>query len=98
MSSFTCLIYSVGSLAVPRQDRISSSLCQMIKVSSSFADVEHVMVNISRTPDLHMKSMEVMPNVQKLLADHGTTYNKHFCTNALCCPSRVNILTGKAVQ
>ena len=37
-----------GSLAVPRQDRISSSLCQMIKVSSSFADVEHVMVNISR--------------------------------------------------
>lgn len=45
-----------------------------------------------------MNSMNAMPNVQKLLAEQGTTYNKHYCANALCCPSRVSLLTGKAVQ
>jgi arylsulfatase A-like enzyme len=54
-----------------------------------------IMTDVS---DLHLKSMDVMPNVQNLLTDQGTFYNKHFCTNALCCPSRVSLLTGKAVQ
>ncbi|KAF2260108.1 putative arylsulfatase [Lojkania enalia] len=40
---------------------------------------------MSDDQDLHMNSIDVMPNVQKFLAEQGTTYNKHFCTNALCC-------------
>lgn len=32
---------------------------------------------------------------QKTLAEKGTTYPKHFCSNALCCPSRANIWTGR---
>ncbi|CAG7915788.1 unnamed protein product [Penicillium olsonii] len=48
--------------------------------------------------DLHMESLSYMPNVQKHLIDQGTYYQKHYCTIALCCPSRVSLLTGKAAH
>ena len=44
--------------------------------------------------DLHMNSLDFMPHTRKLIADQGTTFSNHFCTNALCCPSRVTIWTG----
>jgi hypothetical protein len=44
--------------------------------------------------DLHMNSLDYMPHTQKLIADQGTTFTNHFCTNALCCPSRVTLWTG----
>jgi len=40
----------------------------------------------------------VMPAVNKFLIEEGTFYKRHFCTVALCCPSRVSLLTGKAAQ
>lgn len=46
--------------------------------------------------DLHMDSLAYMPHTQKLIADQGTTFANHFCTNALCCPSRVTLWTGKS--
>ncbi|KAI0201229.1 arylsulfatase-like protein [Astrocystis sublimbata] len=48
--------------------------------------------------DLHMQSLDYMPFVQKHLIDHGTSFRKHFCTTALCCPSRVSLWTGKAAH
>lgn len=45
--------------------------------------------------DLHMNSLDYLPQIKKHLIDHGTLYKKHFCTTAICCPSRVSILTGK---
>lgn len=39
-----------------------------------------------------------MPSLNKLLVNEGTTYQRHFCTVALCCPSRVSLLTGKAAH
>lgn len=53
---------------------------------------------ITDDQDLHMNSIEYMPNVQKHIRDQGTTYTRHFCTVALCCPSRVSLLTGKAAH
>lgn len=44
--------------------------------------------------DLHMNSLDYMPHTQKFIADQGTTFKNHFCTNALCCPSRVTLWTG----
>ena len=29
-------------------------------------------------------------------AERGTSFANHFCTNALCCPSRVTLWTGKS--
>ncbi|KAI1113323.1 arylsulfatase-like protein [Nemania sp. NC0429] len=48
--------------------------------------------------DLQMQSLNYMPFVKKHLIDHGTSYRKHFCTTALCCPSRVTLWTGKAAH
>ena len=48
--------------------------------------------------DLHLASMDYMPKVHKLIADEGVTYRSHYCTIAICCPSRVSLLTGKAAH
>ncbi|KAI1127073.1 arylsulfatase-like protein [Nemania abortiva] len=48
--------------------------------------------------DLHMQSLDYMPFVKKHLVNHGTSFRKHFCTTALCCPSRVSLWTGKAAH
>ncbi|GME66155.1 Arylsulphatase [Neofusicoccum parvum] len=33
--------------------------------------------------------------VQKYMGEQGTYYRRHYCTIAICCPSRVSLLTGK---
>jgi hypothetical protein len=48
--------------------------------------------------DLHMRSLDYMPLVKTHLIDQGTSFQKHFCTTALCCPSRVTLWTGKAAH
>jgi Sulfatase len=48
--------------------------------------------------DLHLNSLSYMQSVQKNLAQEGTTFNRHFATVSLCCPSRVSLLTGKAAH
>ncbi|KAK6388126.1 hypothetical protein LTR65_008134 [Meristemomyces frigidus] len=48
--------------------------------------------------DLHMDSLSYMPSLKKHLTDHGTSFHRHYCTVALCCPSRVSLWTGKAAH
>lgn len=48
--------------------------------------------------DLHLNSIDYQKSVQKHFAQEGTWFKKHFCTVALCCPSRVSLLTGKAAH
>ena len=48
--------------------------------------------------DLHMNSLDYMPFVRRHLIDQGTLFKRHFCTTALCCPSRVTLWTGKAAH
>ena len=45
--------------------------------------------------DKHLDSMDYMKSVQKHLVAEGTSFERHYCTVALCCPSRVNLLTGR---
>ncbi|KAK5071156.1 hypothetical protein LTR64_007660 [Lithohypha guttulata] len=45
--------------------------------------------------DLHMSSLDYMPHLQQYLVKEGTTFSHHYCTVALCCPSRVSLWTGK---
>lgn len=45
--------------------------------------------------DLHMESLEYMPLLQKHLVNKGTFYKNHYCSTAICCPSRVTLWTGK---
>lgn len=48
--------------------------------------------------DWHMESMQHMPFLQKYLINEGTVYSNHYCTVALCCPSRANLWTGMAAH
>ena len=58
----------------------------------------NVVVVMSDDQDLLLNSMSAMPNVKRLIGEQGVTYDKHYCTIAWCCPSRVNFLTGKAAH
>jgi arylsulfatase A-like enzyme len=48
--------------------------------------------------DLHLNSLAYTPLTRKHLLDQGTFYKSHYCTIALCCPSRVSLWTGKAAH
>jgi N-acetylglucosamine-6-sulfatase len=48
--------------------------------------------------DLQLKSLNYMHGVKAHLTDHGTIFSNHYCTVSLCCPSRVNMWTGKAAH
>lgn len=53
---------------------------------------------ITDDQDLLLDSVNYQPSVQKHFAQQGTWFKKHYCTIALCCPSRVSFLTGKAAH
>jgi hypothetical protein len=44
--------------------------------------------------DLHMNSLSYMHSLQKHLVNEGTTFERHYCTISLCCPSRASLWTG----
>lgn len=48
--------------------------------------------------DSHMSSVDHMPHVKADIINKGVTYERHFCTVALCCPSRATLWTGKAAH
>jgi len=45
--------------------------------------------------DLHIDSLDYMPLLQKYIIKEGTSYKRHYCSTAICCPSRVTLWTGK---
>lgn len=54
----------------------------------------NIVLILTDDQDLRMKSLDHMPNVQRLLVDEGTSYTRHYAPTALCCPARVSIMTG----
>ncbi|KAI1330737.1 alkaline-phosphatase-like protein [Xylariaceae sp. FL0255] len=48
--------------------------------------------------DHYMDSTAHMPFLQSDIVRKGTTFNRHFCTVAICCPSRANMWTGRAAH
>jgi N-acetylglucosamine-6-sulfatase len=47
------------------------------------------------TDDLDAGSISHMPNLRSQLIERGTTFEKAFVTDPLCCPSRATILRGQ---
>ncbi|TVY81869.1 Arylsulfatase [Lachnellula suecica] len=74
--------------------------CLLVGLSLALvaAKKPNIVFIITDDQDLHLQSLDYMPLVQKYLTDKGTFYKRHYCTVALCCPSRVNLWTGKAAH
>jgi N-acetylglucosamine-6-sulfatase len=47
------------------------------------------------TDDQRYDTLQVMPQVQRLLIDGGMQFKQAIITNPLCCPSRATMLTGR---
>lgn len=45
--------------------------------------------------DVRMNSLDHIPLIKKRLIDEGTLFKRHYCTTAVCCPSRASLWTGK---
>lgn len=48
--------------------------------------------------DWEMNSLDYMPLLQKYVINEGTLFDHHYCTVSICCPSRVNLWTGRAAH
>ena len=55
----------------------------------------NIVVILTDDQDLHMDSVDYMPLLKKHITDHGTFYKRHYCSTAICCPSRVTFWTGR---
>ncbi|KAF1965780.1 Arylsulphatase [Bimuria novae-zelandiae CBS 107.79] len=67
-------------------------------VQCASAKQPNILFILTDDQDWHMRSFEHMPFLQKYLVHEGTLYANHFCTVAICCPSRVNLWTGRAAH
>jgi N-acetylglucosamine-6-sulfatase len=45
--------------------------------------------------DMRQGDLDVMPRLQRLLADSGTTFSRYIVGVSLCCPSRATALAGR---
>ncbi|CAI6341932.1 unnamed protein product [Periconia digitata] len=90
---FLCLgtIASCGEYSMPT----SSSGLKYGANSTSKPNFVFIMTD---DQDQLLDSTDYMPFVQKHLGEQGTFYQRHYCTIAVCCPSRVSLLTGKAAH
>ena len=78
------------------------SLCQLLLASAlslstilqAQAKKPNILFVLTDDQDWHMQSLDYMPLLQKYLVNEGTLFDKHYCTVAVCCPSRVNLWTG----
>ena len=59
------------------------------------APVERPNIVVIMTDDQTLESMRVMAGVKRSLAAEGTTFERAFVSNALCCPSRATLFSGQ---
>ncbi|CAK7232387.1 hypothetical protein SBRCBS47491_008252 [Sporothrix bragantina] len=67
-------------------------------VTAASSSRPNIILVLTDDQDVHMHSLDHMPLLQKHLMHEGTTFERHFCTIAVCCPSRATLLTGKAAH
>lgn len=64
-------------------------------VANSGRKQPNIIFILTDDQDRHLNSLDFLPFIKKHLTEKGTSYKRHFCTTALCCPSRVSLWTGK---
>ncbi|KAK9778990.1 hypothetical protein SCAR479_04226 [Seiridium cardinale] len=56
---------------------------------------KNIVFILSDDQDLTMDSVSYMPLLKSHIVDKGASFDNHFTTTAICCPSRVALWTGK---
>ena len=90
---FTCL---AGAKTVP--DEVLSDMQIPFTTDISKNSRPNFVFFLTDDQDANLDSLSYQPFVQQHLIHQGLTFKRHFCTVALCCPSRVNLWTGKAAH
>lgn len=75
--------------------KLPAALLALLASQWAAASKPNVVLIMTDDQDKHLDSMSYMPNVTNLIGNNGVTFDKHYCTVAWCCPSRVNLLTGR---
>lgn len=66
-----------------------------VSVAQVQARKPNILFVLTDDQDIELGSMNYLPNVTSLLQDEGFTFNNHYTTVALCCPSRAAMLRGQ---
>jgi len=66
-----------------------------VSASAQTAAPERPNILMIMTDDQTVESMRAMPEVQRLIAARGTTFDNSFVNFSLCCPSRATAFTGQ---
>jgi N-acetylglucosamine-6-sulfatase len=66
-----------------------------LPAGAAAAPVERPNIVVVMTDDQTLESVRVMTGVRRSLADRGTTFERAFVSNALCCPSRATLFSGQ---
>lgn len=68
------------------------------QTTTTISNQPNVVFILTDDQDVHLDSLSYQPLVKKYLIDNGLTFQHHYCTVAICCPSRVNLWTGLAAH
>ncbi|KAF6826127.1 arylsulfatase [Colletotrichum plurivorum] len=77
---------------------MKTSLPWLLLAGLANAKRPNILFILTDDQDLHMESVEHMPFLKSDIVEKGTTFAQHYCTVALCCPSRATLWTGKAAH
>ncbi|OQU94859.1 hypothetical protein CLAIMM_01150 [Cladophialophora immunda] len=71
---------------------------QSLGLDAAVPKKPNILFILTDDQDLHMESLQHMPLLQQHLVYEGTSFSNHYCTVAICCPSRANLWTGRAAH
>lgn len=71
---------------------VAVALALAITATSAIAAPNVVLI---QTDDQSMNTMGVMARTRALIGDQGMTFDRHYVSYSLCCPSRASLLTGQ---
>jgi N-acetylglucosamine-6-sulfatase len=92
------LLALAGSTAHAAVSTPSHELQQALPAGRPASSKPNIVFILTDDQDLHMNSLAYMPFLKTHLIDEGTFFQRHYCTIALCCPSRVSLWTGRAAH